>query len=1488
MATQERIPTAVTAPGTGKVLPEAGSGARAPLPRSNPVVVMAAVVLVLIAIGLLGLVVVTPLDMRSQAILAATLFGFALLLSRFRGRFVTLALVALSITVSSRYLCWRISATLARELTAGTVVGCVLLGAELYAFVVMLLGYFQLLEPLRRKPVPLPDDASTWPSVDVFIPTYNEPLDVVRATVLAARAMDWPADKLNVYLLDDGRRPEFRAFAARVGVSYLIRPDNKHAKAGNLNHALTRTRGDLIAIFDCDHVPTRSFLQMTVGLMVRDARLAMVQTPHHFYSPDPFERNTQTFRRMPNEGELFYGLIQPGNDLWDAAFFCGSCAVLRRSALEEVGGIAVETVTEDAHTMLKLHRRGHSSAFLDIPLAAGLATESLSAHVGQRIRWARGMAQIFRLDNPFLGRGLTLAQRFCYASSMLHFFYGLPRIVFLLSPLSFLIFGAQIFNAIPLLVLSYSLPHLFHSLLTNSRMQRSYRYSFWSEVYETTLAFYVLIPTTLALIAPRIGTFNVTAKGGLVDQPFFSKRIAAPYIVLTAINLVGLAFGIARIVLYPSRDLDVVLMNMLWTGYNLVILGATLAVAWEQRQQRTAPRVPTPLAAMVRLASGHVLRARATDLSIGGGALVLRHDPPLAAGDAISLALVTGRGERVVPATVVAHEKSILRVQFDELSSDEESALVEAVFSRADAWVNWGEGRKPDFPPRALKDVIVQALRAFALAAFPRLRRNLVGAGTAGKIVALALAFVLAGQARAEESHPGRGPVVPPSATPAAALSSGPRQISRFSFEELGFGDNERAHDTRSTITLPLPSRSDRVLVAATVQLEIAPGGLDPALAGLELLLGGERVALLDARALGGAARHQIAIPPALVEGQTSFALRAIVTTVACDGGVPEGTWRFLAAGSLELQGTPLRLPDDLGSLPLPFYDAAFDRQTRDARVQIAFLHEPTPEHVRIMALIASWLGVQGQEHARFDVSVGALPTGHAIVLADGATDAAALGLAAPEGPVLRMMNNPTAGRADSAGCGKLLVLAGRNLAEVAAAAATLTGSGKLTGAAMALPMAEAAGGISPLSRAAASATPRWVAARDVVPLGDIPGGKDLVHEGARGGTLKLRFRLPPDLFFWLTQSPHLELAYDQVLPRGIDPPRVNVELNGHHLGTLPAPRVRSGQARDHVRLAINRDHLAGYNELLIHLDYGKASCAGGSDGGDGTRFVVDGGASRFGFEGHTHFASLPDLSLFVHDGFPFTRRADLGETIAVLPPRPQATEIGTLLSLVAGFAAVTGQPSSGLVVSAATDLLGGTGRVADLLVVGAVGNQPLLRAFGPQLPVLATSGGVRLQRPAAGWIDLARFALAGRLFDGELARADEVAPALGHLAAVIAIESPLAAGRTAVFVTAGDAADMPTLAALQGHAESRYRGSDVLLVAGQGQQSERWMFRIGLPYENGGLRPWHAFLWRMSQHWVSLFPAALLGILLLGLVLRRALLGRVRRRLFEIGEVVP
>jgi cellulose synthase (UDP-forming) len=652
--------------------------------------------LLLILLVLLAVVVSAPLDLNEQILFGLACLLVAMVVKRWPGRSATLVLTCLSLAISSRYIYWRLSETLSMDGPLDTFFSTGLIAAEIYAWLVLVLGFVQTAWPLGRKPVAMPADPALWPTIDILIPSYNEPLKVVKPTVLAALALDWPRDKLRVHILDDSRRDEFRAFAAQAGVGWITRADNKHAKAGNINAALTQTDGELIAIFDCDHIPTRSFLQITVGWFLRDPRLAMLQTPHHFFSPDPFERNLGTHRRVPNEGELFYGLVQDGNDLWDAAFFCGSCAVLRRDALLAVGGIAVETVTEDAHTALKLHRRGYTTAYLGIPQAAGLATESLSSHVGQRIRWARGMAQILRVDNPLLGRGLNLAQRLCYLNAMLHFMYGLPRMVFLTAPLAFLLLDAHVINASALMIAAMALPHLVHANMTNSRVQGRFRHSFWAEVYETVLAWYIFRPTLVALINPRLGKFNVTAKGGLVAERHVDWQIARPYLVLLGVNLLGVVVGLLRLFWWDAPETDTLVLNLVWTVYNVIIVGAAVAAAAEARQLREAHRVEIAIPAELRLTDGSVLPTQTVDVSEGG--LCLRLDPGSAPPDDTSLDVALYRGEResVFAARVVGHSGHELRVQFEPMSLEQESALVQATFARADAWIRRPSQRRDD------------------------------------------------------------------------------------------------------------------------------------------------------------------------------------------------------------------------------------------------------------------------------------------------------------------------------------------------------------------------------------------------------------------------------------------------------------------------------------------------------------------------------------------------------------------------------------------------------------------------------------------------------------------------------------------------------------------------------------------------------------------------------------------------------------------------
>ncbi|MGX0890673.1 cellulose synthase (UDP-forming) [Pseudomonas sp. ADAK2 TE3594] len=663
------------------------------------------------ALLMLG-ILTAPLNLYSQAAFAAVCFAASLVIRKQAGRLAILTLITLSLIASLRYMYWRLSDTLNFENWQDAVFGYGLVLAELYALLVLVFGYVQTAWPLHRKPQFLQQPPAEWPTVDVFIPTYNESLGIVKLVVLAAQAIDWPEGKLRVHMLDDGRREEFKVFCQQIGVNYITRDNNQHAKAGNLNEALKVTDGEFIAIFDADHVPTRSFLQITMGWFLKDPNLALLQTPHFFYSPDPFEKNLDTFRSVPNEGELFYGLVQDGNDLWNAAFFCGSCAVMRRTHLLEVGGIATETVTEDAHTALKLNRRGFNTAYLAVPQAAGLATESLSRHISQRIRWARGMAQIFRTDNPLFGKGLNLGQRICYLNAMMHFFYSLPRLVFLTAPLAYLFFDAQIFHASALMVTVYVLPHIFHSSLTNSSIQGRFRHSFWNEVYESVLAWYIMRPVLLALISPSLGKFNVTDKGGTIEKDYFNWKLARPYIVLLTLNMIGLAIGVVKLIGSDSAEATTLLINLAWTVYNIVIVSTAVAVATESSQVRNEPRVPADLPVRVYREDGTWFDCVTRDFSQNGVGLALPPQVLLSVNEKLRLCILRTPPSSLFPAKTVFSNDNVAGVQFEALTLRQQSELVRLTFSRADTWANtWGNGRL-DAPMSALREVSSIGFRA--------------------------------------------------------------------------------------------------------------------------------------------------------------------------------------------------------------------------------------------------------------------------------------------------------------------------------------------------------------------------------------------------------------------------------------------------------------------------------------------------------------------------------------------------------------------------------------------------------------------------------------------------------------------------------------------------------------------------------------------------------------------------------------------------------
>ncbi len=1167
----------------------------------------------MVTVGVLFLmvVVITPLDLVSQA-LFAVLTVLAMLVVRGQpSRGVTLILITLSIAVSTRYIWWRYSETLqfSSEIEAFLGIGLVL--AETYAWLVLLLGYVQTAWPLHRPPVALPEDVAEWPTVDLFIPTYNEPLSVVQNTILGALSIDYPLEKLKIYILDDGRREEFREFAEACGVGYITRDNNLHAKAGNLNHALAVTDGEMLALFDSDHVPTRAFLQLTVGWFLRDPKLSLVQTPHHFYSPDPFERNLRAGTTVPNEGQLFYGLIQDGNDLWNAAFFCGSCAVIRRSAVEEIGGFATQTVTEDAHTALRLHRAGWNSAYLRLPLAAGLATERLAIHVGQRMRWARGMTQIFRIDNPLLGRGLGLGQRICYLNAMLHFFFGLPRFIFLTAPLCFLMFRLNIIAASGLMVIVYAAPHLIHSTVTNSRLQSRYRHSFWGEIYESVLALYILRPTLATLVNPKRGKFNVTEKGGLLPRDYFDYKIVRPHLIIMGLLVVALLIGVVRWILNDFTDSEVLMLNVAWAIFNLLTIGAAIAVGRETRQLRSSVRLGLEMPAVVYLPNGASLVSRSRNLSTNGGMFTAARPEGVELGEIVQIELPVGERTAVLPGKVVGWDGEILRVAFEDLTLRQQRDLVRIVLCRADAWLDWEE-HPVDRPLRSVREILSsiaglfvrQSFRPAAPAPARERRRERVLPG-----VLLALGIGLGGLLFGSGAWAQTN--LPPSSQPS---SSAP--------PTMGVGPSSPGPLTGGAAPppqgsqVPLPGAANtQPGVIGTAPPSTTPS-TNPALPGPPGMAastaapgGSTRTQTLTLRDLG--ANSPIRLIGVQGEGSLPFTVRRdeIVT-----GGKMNLTFAYSPALIPELSHLTVLINGEVvGNIPLPKEKASGQTAElpinpvlfqEDNRVLFRFIGHYTlgcedPLHSSLWLVLSNTTSITTQmQKLPLPNELSLLPTPFydpkdmqaltlPFVFASRVTPATlqSAGIVAswfgalasykgasfptsldtvprgnavvfatsqekPSGMSLPDINGPTIAVVTNPNNSeaKLLLVMGRNADELRAAASTLAlGSNALSGQTQ-------VAGVPDIPARKPYDAPRWVPIDRPVRFGELVQPTDLQGNGLVPGLLTLNFRTAPDLFVWGNTGVPLDIRYRY--PAGtwmnFRESRLDVSINNSYLRSLP------------------------------------------------------------------------------------------------------------------------------------------------------------------------------------------------------------------------------------------------------------------------------------------------------------------------------------------------
>lgn len=586
-----------------------------------------------------------------------------------------------------RHFWWRVVDTLHFDNPASATVGILLFLAECYGVVSITLGFYQMYRPVHRSPPKLPDDPKQRPSVDILIPSYTEPMDVMTRTIVGAIAIDYPEKR--VFVLDDGRRPELAALCEQLGCGYFTRPDNRHAKAGNLNHALARTDGDLVAVFDADHVPVTSFLRKTVPYF-RDKTMGFVQTPQHFATEDPFQRNLIARRHIANEQDLFYHVILPGMDALGAVTFAGSGTVFRRRALDDVGGFAVETVTEDLHTGMRLHDRGWKSLYVNEDLAAGLAPESFGDFLNQRLRWGRGATQVFVIENPLLKKGLTLAQKLSYFNALWYFLHGLPRIVFLCAPVIYLLFGIVTIQAPFYDVVTYYLCYFVVSSVTTMQVAGQVRQSQWSELYETAFCFFLAGVTALSFISPYKAHFKVTPKGGRINRLSFEMLAVLPQLLLFGLTLVGFLVGAYRAYENPAT-IGTLSWNGFWAAYNCVLLICAILAAVNRPQRRACPRVERHIPVSVQSENMAAVTGHTVDVGEGGAQLVLDEPVPVRKPMNVRLmdwgqSLQTEVTGRIIRSRLDENGRHRVSLRFEVKNDTIRQKLIRHTYTAPDTW----------------------------------------------------------------------------------------------------------------------------------------------------------------------------------------------------------------------------------------------------------------------------------------------------------------------------------------------------------------------------------------------------------------------------------------------------------------------------------------------------------------------------------------------------------------------------------------------------------------------------------------------------------------------------------------------------------------------------------------------------------------------------------------------------------------------------------
>ena len=536
------------------------------------------------------------------------------------------------------YIVWRILYTIPfGEGNVALLLGIGLLIIEFIGMLELFEHYYNMSDiiiPEKQKP-----PINWYPDVDVLIATYNEPEEILEKTINGCINMDYPdKNKVHIYICDDNRRENIELLAKKMGVNYIKRADNKHAKAGNYNNALSVTSSPLIATFDADMIPMRNFLLTMVPYFyeevlnaklreedssIKEKKIGFIQSPQCFYNPDLFRFNLYSEGQIPDEQDYFYQEVQVSRNKSNAVIYGGSNTVIARKALMEVGGFFTGVITEDFATGVMIQSKGYTCYAINDIVAAGLSPDDLKSLINQRRRWARGCIQTMKETGFLYKRGWSFRQRMCYLSSVLYWYSPIKRLFYLISPIAFAVFSIIVVKCTIDQVLVFWLPmYLFQARILKI-LSGNIRNTKWSNVYETIMFPSLLLPVILETFGITNRTFAVTRKGKKKDKEnlhhYQLKNSIVP-MVLAFFSLLGIVNCVGQI--FITGNFAMYSVIVFWLMNNLYTLLMAVFFANGRAIKRQAERYRASIPCEIKY-NDKIITAKTVDISENGFSFLL-------------------------------------------------------------------------------------------------------------------------------------------------------------------------------------------------------------------------------------------------------------------------------------------------------------------------------------------------------------------------------------------------------------------------------------------------------------------------------------------------------------------------------------------------------------------------------------------------------------------------------------------------------------------------------------------------------------------------------------------------------------------------------------------------------------------------------------------------------------------------------------------------